>query len=158
MVSVGDGDYILTAEHVWKKFENAVGMGITLDKEDEDHKFFIRVDKIIAYGPELISDRDPWGPDMRLLRIPPEARKGLRDSKRFYPLNLDIPDPPNVSSLEIWMLMGAPHEQSKRLPKHVSLTMNGIFATIRSEYNFGGLDYFDLDMNISFLGIPKTTR
>lgn len=28
--------------------------------------------------------------------------------------------------------------------------MNGIFATIRSEYDFGRLDYFDLDMRISF--------
>jgi hypothetical protein len=59
MVSVGDQDYILTAAHVWKKFENTVGMGITLDKEDEDHRYFIRVDKIIPFGPELVSDRDP---------------------------------------------------------------------------------------------------
>ncbi len=51
--------------------------------------------------------------------------------------------------------MGSPAEQSKALPKHVSLTMNGIFATIRSEYNFSRLDYFDLDMRISFPGIPK---
>lgn len=155
LVSVGGTAYILSATHVWKKMESAAGVGITLDQEDVDHRFFIRTGAIIPYGPELVSDRDPWGPDMKLLKIPSEDAEKLRGSKRFYPLTLDLPESPNLSSLEIWMLMGSPAEQSARLPKHVSLTMNGIFATIRSEYNFGGLDYLDLDMDTTFPGIPK---
>jgi hypothetical protein len=135
--------------------ESAAGVGLTLDEEDVDHRFFIRTEEIIPYGPELVSDRDPWGPDMKLLKIPSESAKKLKQSKRFYPLTLDLPEPPNVSSLEILMLMGSPAERSTRMPRHVSLTMNGIFATIRSESNFGGLDYFDLDMDTTFPGIPK---
>jgi hypothetical protein len=92
---------------------------------------------------------------MQLLKIPSNYVTPLKGKNQCYHLTWEIPERPNVSSLEIWILMGSPAEQSKALPKHVSLTMNGIFATIRSEYNFNGLDYFDLDMRISFPGIPK---
>jgi len=155
LVSVENEVFILTATHVWNMMKNSAGVGLTLDKEDVDHKFFIPVGTITTYGPELVSDRDPWGPDMQLLKIPSEYATRLKERKQFYPLTLEIPEPPNVSSLEVWILMGSPEEQSNALPKHVSLTMNGMFATIRSEYNFGGLDYFDLDMKVTFPGIPK---
>jgi hypothetical protein len=155
LISARNEVFILTATHVWKMMEDCAGVGLTLDKENVDHKFFIPVAEIIPYGPEMVSDRDPWGPDMRLLKIPSHYTTYLKEKKRFYPLTLELPEPPNVSSLEVWILMGSPAEQSTALPKHVSLTMNGIFATIRSEYNFGGLDYFDLEMRITFPGIPK---
>ena len=41
----------------------SAGVGLTLDEDDVDHKFFIPVGAITAYGPELVSDRDPWGPE-----------------------------------------------------------------------------------------------
>jgi hypothetical protein len=155
LVCIEDEVFILTATHVWNLMKDAAGVGLTLDKEDVDHRCFIPVEAIYAYGPKLVSERDPWGPDMQLLKIPSDYVTRLKGQKQFYPLTTEIPEPPNVSSLEVWILMGSPAEQSKALPKHVSLTMNGIFATIRSEYNFSGLDYFDLDMRISFPGIPK---
>jgi len=155
LVSIENEVFILTATHVWNTMKASAGVGLTLDEEDVDHKFFIPVGAITTYGPELVSERDPWGPDMQLLKIPSDYATRLKGKKQFYPLTSEIPEPPNVSSLEVWILMGSPAEQSKVLPKHVSLTMNGIFATIRSEYDFSGLDYFDLDMRISFPGIPK---
>jgi hypothetical protein len=62
---------------------------------------------------------------------------------------------PNVNSLEVWVLMGSPAEQSTRDLKHASLTMNGIFATIRCHHTHDGYDYVDLDMDVTFPGIPK---
>jgi len=64
---------------------------------------------------------------MRLLRVPPEYADKLKEVKRFYTLTPEIPAPRNVNSLEVWLLIGSPAEQSKRSPKHASLTMNAIF-------------------------------
>jgi hypothetical protein len=155
LVSIGDSAYILTAAHVWEMFENAVGLGLTLEKEDVDHRFFIAVKSIVTFGPKEILSWGPWGPDMRLLKIPPEHTDKLKEVKQFYPLTADIPEPPNVNSLEVWLLIGSPTEQSTRTPKHASLTMNAIFATIRSNYTHAGLDYVDLEMDTTFPGIPK---
>jgi hypothetical protein len=155
LVSIGDSAYILTAAHVWEMFDNAVGLGLTLDKEHVDHRFFIAVKSIVTFGPKEIPSWGPWGPDMRLLEIPPEYSDKLKEAKQFYPLTADIPEPPNVDSLEVWLLIGSPAEQSTRTPKHASLTMNAIFATIRSNYTHAGLDYVDLEMDTTFSGIPK---
>ena len=155
LVSVGDSVYILTAAHVWDMFENAVGIGLTLDKEAVDHRFFMPVKSIIAFGPKDVPSWGPWGPDMRLLRIPPEYADKLKKVKKVYALTTEIPEPPNVNSLEVWLLIGLPTEQSTRTPKHASLTMNAIFATIRSNYSHAGLDYVDLKMDVTFPGIPK---
>jgi hypothetical protein len=156
LVSIGDSAYILTAAHGWEKFENALGIGLTLDKENVDHRFFMPVKSIMAFGPkEIPSWPDPWGPDMRLLKIPPEYADELKKVKKFYTLTADIPEPPNVNSLEVWLLIGSPQEQSTITPKHASLTMNAIFATIRSNDTHAGLDYVDLNMDPTFPGIPK---
>jgi hypothetical protein len=155
LVTVGVSAYVLTAGHVWEKFENAVGIGLTLEREDVDHRFFIAVKSVMAFGPKEIPSWGPWGPDMRLLRIPPEYADMLKKVKQFYTLTADIPEPPNVDSLEAWLLIGFPSEQSTRTPKHASLTLNAIFATIRSSYTHSGLDYVDLDMDPTFPGIPE---
>lgn len=155
-MTVGDAAYILTAFHVWEMFEGALGIGLTLDKEEVDHRFFMAVKSILPFGPAQVSNWNaPRGPDMRLLKIPPEHADKLKMAKRFYPLTADIPEPPNVSSLELSILIGSPAEQSERLPKHASLTMNAIYATIRSRDTHEGLDYLDLDMDITFPGIPR---
>lgn len=155
LVSVADSAYILTAAHVWEMFENAVGIGLTLDKEDVNHRFFMPVKSIMAYGPKDLPSWGPWGPDMRLLKIPREYADELRKVKKFYGLTIEIPEPPNINSLEVWLLIGSPAEQSTRTPKHASLTMNAIFATIRSNYTHSGLDYVDLKMDATFPGIPE---
>jgi hypothetical protein len=155
LVSVEDSAYILTAAHVWGMFENALGIGLTLEKEDVDHRFFMPTKSITAFGPKDIPSWGPWGPDMRLLRIPDEYADKLTKLKKFYALTTQIPEPLNVNSLEVWLLIGSPTEQSTRTPKHASLTMNAIFATIRSNYTHAGLDYVDLNMDVTFPGIPK---
>ena len=117
LVSLGSSAYILTAAHVWEMFAQAVGIGITLDKEDIDHRFFMAVKTILPFGPKEVPTWGPWGPDMRLLKIPAEHAQKLQLLKQFYPLTVEIPEPPNVNSLELWMLIGSPAEQSNRTPR-----------------------------------------
>lgn len=155
LVSVGDSEYILTAAHVWDMFESSAGLGLTLDKEDVDHRFFVPMKSIEAFGPKDIPSWGPWGPDMRLLQLPPDYADKLRKVKKFYVLTVNIPEPPKVNSLEVWLVIGSPAEQSERTPKHASLTINAIFATIRSSYIHDGLDYVDLNMDATFPGIPR---
>jgi hypothetical protein len=109
-VSIGDWTYILTAAHVWEMFENALGIGLKLDKEDVNHRFFMPVKSIMAFGPKDVPSWGPWGPDMRLLRIPLEYADELRKVKKFYALTAEILEPPNVNSLEAWLLIGSPTE------------------------------------------------
>jgi len=47
LVTVGDSCYVLTAAHVWEKFANAAGIGLTLDKEEVDHRFVMSVKSIV---------------------------------------------------------------------------------------------------------------
>ena len=130
LVSVGDADYILTAFHVWQLCEGAMGLGLTLDEEDVDHSFFIDMKLIVPFGPKQIFDwNSPRGPDMVLLEIPPQYLSRLKKAKRFYDMTVDVPELPKVSSLDVYIVIGSPGEQSKKLPKHASLTMNAIFAT-----------------------------
>ena len=156
LVSLGDAAYIMTAYHVWKMFDATVGIGLTLNEEDVDHRFFIDIKLVVPFGPKQLPDWDnPRGPDMVLLRIPPQYLDKLKEVKRFYPLTTDVPNPPNVDSLDVWILIGSPSEQGKILPKHASLTINAIYATIRSISTHEGLDYVDLDMDTTFSGIPR---
>jgi hypothetical protein len=156
LVSVGDTHYVLTAFHVWESFDGAVGLGLTLDKEDVDHRFFIDMKLIVPIGPKQLSNWNaPRGPDMVLLKIPPQYLDSLKSAKRFYPLTAHMPELPNVDSLDVWIVIGSPGEQSQKLPKHVSLTINSIFATVRSHDTVEGLDYMDLNMDTTFPGIPR---
>ncbi len=154
LVSIGDFEYILTANHVWQSFEKAAGLGLTLDKEDVDHKFFLPVSEIIPFGPKAVPSWGPWGPDMQLLRLPRKYALELRKVKRFYSLTAEIPELPNIDSLEVSVLIGAPDEQGKREPQHASLTINAMFPTIRSRYMHDGLNYVDLELPTTFPGIP----
>jgi len=157
LVSIGESSYILTAAHVWEYFEqnNPVGIGLTLDNEDVDHRFFMSVKSIVSYGPAKVGDWNPWGPDMRLLKMPDEFAVELKKVKRFYALTVEPPALPNVNSLELWILMGSPAAQGTFTDKHASLTMNAFFATIRCHQMHDDYDYVDLDMDVTFPGIPK---
>ena len=156
LVRVTDQAYILTAYHVWEEIKAAVGIGLTLNEEDVDHRFFMDVKLVAAFGPQKLPDWDiPRGPDMVLLRIPPQYLSKLQEVKKFYSLTADVPELSKVNSLDVWILIGSPGEQGTMLPKHASLTINAIYAAIRSESTHEELDYFDLDMDTTFPGIPK---
>ncbi len=156
LVSVETTCYIMTAYHVWKMFEGKIGIGLTLNEENVDHRFFLDVKLVVPFGPKQHRDWDnPRGPDMVLLRIPPQYLDVLKRVKRFYALTADVPNLPNVDSLDVWILIGSPSEQGKLLPKHASLTINAIYATIRSESTQDELDYVDLDMDTTSPGIPR---
>jgi hypothetical protein len=86
-----------------------VGIGLTLAEENVDHRFFMSVKSIVAYGVSRPSGwPTPWGPDMQLLKLPPDRARELKKGKQFYRLTAQMPDFPNVNSLELWVLMGHP--------------------------------------------------
>jgi hypothetical protein len=156
LVCVGGAAYVMTACRAWEKFQGTVGIGLTLNKEDVDLRFFMDVSLVTPFGPAQRSGRDnPRGPDMVLLKIPVQHLDRLKEVKTFYPLTTEVPKPPNIDSLDIWILIGSPSEQGKLLPKHASLTINAIHATIRSKSTHEELDYLDLDMDATFPGIPQ---
>jgi hypothetical protein len=155
LVSIGDSLYVLTAAHVWELFADAVGIGLTLDEEHVDHRFFIDIREIVPFGPKDTALWGPQGLDLRFLKIPPQPAAELRNVKKVYALTAEIPELPKVSSLGVWVLLGSPYEQSTITSKHASLTMNGFFATIKSEFVLNGHDYFELEMNPSHPGIPR---
>jgi hypothetical protein len=156
LVCVGDAAYVMTAYHVWEQFQNTVGIGLTLNEEDVDHRFFMDMNLVTPFGPAQRSGwANPLGPDMVLLKIPVQHLDKLKELKKFYPLTTEVPPPPNIDSVDIWILIGSPSEQGKMLPKHASLTINAIYATIRSKSSHEELDYVDLDMDTTFPGIPQ---
>jgi hypothetical protein len=157
LVTIDGSKCILTAAHVWEPFvrDKARGLGITL-KENDDHSFFIGIETIVASGPAKISEGwTKWGPDIVFLRIPPEVLGRIEAVKSFVNLTMKEAGPPNVDSLENWVLMGAPEVQGIFSPTHASLAMNAIFATILRFHTHGDFDYVDLDMDLSFPGIPE---
>lgn len=156
LVCIEDAAYVMTAYHVWEQFQGAAGIGLTLNEEDVDHRFFMDINLVEPFGPPQRSVwANPLGPDMVLLKIPVQHLDKLKQVKKFYPLTTELPKPPNIDSLDTWILIGSPSEQGKLLPKHASLTINAIYATIRSTSNHEGLDYVDLDMDTTFPGIPQ---
>jgi hypothetical protein len=156
LVCIGNAAYVMTAFHVWQQFQNTVGIGLTLNEEDVDHRFFMDMKLVTPFGPAQRSGwPNPLGPDMVLLKIPVQHVDRLKGVKKFYPLATEVPPPPNIDSLDIWILIGSPREQGEILLKHASLTINAIYAKVRSRSSHEGLDYVDLDMDTTFPGIPQ---
>jgi len=108
----------------------------------------------MPFGPKEVPSWGPWGPDMQLLRLPKKYVLELKKRKKFYSLTAEIPELPNIDSLEVSVLIGAPDEQGTREPQRASLTINAMFPTIRDRYTNDGLDYVDLELPVAFPGIP----
>src|ERR1700733_58122 len=71
LVSFRDSHFILTASHVWESLKKCDRICIPL-KENERCRFGIDPKEVVSCGPANPSTWNEWGPDIRLLRIPPE--------------------------------------------------------------------------------------
>jgi len=110
-VSYRDEDYFLTAAHVWhEKLKDAELVAIPLSEGSRKH-FSIKPSVLVAIGPERPAEWDRWGPDIVLLRIPPELVGKFRANGRSFH-NLSNPlRVPSICVVECWFQFGAPAEK-----------------------------------------------
>lgn len=108
LVSFRDSHYFLTATHVWEKaLKISDWIRIPL-KENSPCRFAINPKEIVSYGAQIPARWNEWGPDITLLRIPPE-RVGsfMAVGRPFYPLSMKR-EVRIDCALETTFLMGAP--------------------------------------------------
>jgi hypothetical protein len=114
LVSFRESHYFLTARHVWEGERNQENglkhcdwIRIAL-KENSPCRFAMRPGEVISYGPEVPSAWNEWGPDIVLLRIPPERVGSFTAVGRpFFPLSVKR-ERQLGCALETTFLMGAP--------------------------------------------------
>jgi hypothetical protein len=108
LVYFKDCHYILTASHVWEALKKCDYIRIPL-KEKEPCRFGIDPREIISHGPANPAKWSGWGPDVTLLRIPPERVGSFTAAGRpFYTLSAKRELRGVDCVLETTFLMGAP--------------------------------------------------
>jgi hypothetical protein len=100
--------YFLTAAHVWEKgLKRSDAIKIPLS-ENRRTRFAINPAEIVAFQPEFIGGDPEWGPDVALLRIPPERVGSFTAAGRtFYPLSVKRERALGCAA-QTWFLLGAP--------------------------------------------------
>jgi hypothetical protein len=155
-LTVGGSNYILTASHVWEealKCADKVGLTIT---EDIDHSFFMSVKAIFQCGLPKPAHWNEWGPDVTLLRVPPEHLGSIKAYKDFYSATVDGKTTSGVSHLEARLLMGTPAEFGEFTQNHAQVQIGGFFADVEAPCEaHGDFDYFDLYVDASSPGLPQ---
>ncbi len=113
LVSYRDSHYFLTAAHVWeKKLRVSDWIRIPL-KENSPCRFAISPNEIISCGAPIPARWNEWGPDITLLRIPPERVGSFTAVGRpFYPLSMKR-ELRIDCGFETTFLMGAPALRGK---------------------------------------------
>ena len=156
LVTVEGSHYILTASHVWEEvLKCADKVGITLT-EDIDHSFFMSVKAIVPSGPPKPASWNEWGPDVTLLRVPPEHLGSIKAHKDFYSATVDGKTTPGVSQIEARLLIGTPAELGEFAPNHAEVVIGGFFADVEAPCEaHGDFDYVDLDVDVSSPDLPK---
>jgi hypothetical protein len=88
LVSFRDSQYFLTATHVWEealKISDLIRIPL---KENSPCRFAISPREIVSFGSPIPERWNEWGPDVTLLRIPPERVGSFTAVGRpFYPLS-----------------------------------------------------------------------
>jgi hypothetical protein len=89
LVSFRDSHYFLTATHVWEgalKISDRICIPL---KENSPCRFAISPREIVSYSGPIPARWNEWGPDIALLRIPPERVGSFTAVGRpFYPLSM----------------------------------------------------------------------
>ena len=118
--------FILTALHVWEDgLKNSDQIGITL-KPEVTHRHGIVTRDVQAISLTKPAMWNEWGPDLVLLRIPPEHIGSINAYKVF--LNVEKPEIKiEREVLSVQVLLGAPAAFSKVNGTHVDLQINGMF-------------------------------
>ena len=134
--------YLLTAAHVWKALR---GDRFALSLESD--RLLVPINKSLVEPRVLDATGDAeWGPDLALIRIPDIIAADIRQVKAFY--NLDKHGPrlgePRQADLGLWVVVGAPEEQSSFGEKEAVLKICAFFSRIGSTAQRNGHDYLDL--------------
>ena len=148
--------YILTASHVWEDcLRKATKIGITV-AEGIRHSFYIDAADIVPLGPPKPATWSELGPDMVLLRVPPEHIGSISARKVFYSPLVDGKAVPEADNFKAWVLMGTPEALTNFTENIPHVQIGGYFAAKDIKYKSKGVyDYFDLGVDISSPGMPK---
>jgi hypothetical protein len=153
LVRLDNSRYILTARHVWDKvLQSARGVGITL-KANTNHKFVMDTQSLTVLGPEPPQAFSEWGPDLALLRVPPEHFGTIDAYKSFYNLSKLKAVEPDWE-LETHVLMGTPWVQGSFTQTHADLNISGFFVWGVPTHTSGDLDYLDVSVDVSLPEMP----
>jgi hypothetical protein len=155
LVLCGESHYILTAAHVWEKvLKSAVKVGITMT-DNIDHQHLTDVAAIIPTTlPLNDAGWNEWGPDLAMLRIPPERVGGIK----AYHVFEDVQAPPRllgVDCLECWFVMGTPKELGVFTQSHADV-QTLMCSADPQPHECGEHDYFDLLLDTNALNMPKS--
>jgi len=153
LVFVTDSHYILTAAHVWDRLQSTPTLGITVT-DNINHKFQIPVPAIFptVFQPDALAWNE-WGPDLALLRIPPELVGGIQAFQGFE--HILAPPKPFGKVGETWVAMGVPEELAKLTQTHAELQISGRFVA-PNPHTHGQHDYFDFEVDSSSPEMPTT--
>jgi hypothetical protein len=154
-VFVGGSHYILTAAHVWEKvLRFAVKVGIVLP-DNIKHSYLIDVDAITTTTLKPKSSVwTEWGPDLALLRIPPEHVGGIKAFHVFEYLE-SPPRPLPVKSCKCWVVMGSPGELGTFTKNYAEVLITGRFVDPKPRRR-AKYDYFDFDLDSTSPDLPKS--
>ncbi|HYA63928.1 MAG TPA: hypothetical protein VED66_12055 [Candidatus Sulfotelmatobacter sp.] len=155
LYSARGGCFILTAAHVWDQvLRPAARVGITLD-EDIDHSFLMESAALAPLGPPRPDVWGDWGPDITLLRVPPEHLGTINAYRVFYDPAVDGVGAPVGDCLEAKVLLGTPAALGDFTRNHANITINGFFVGLDPERRArDGFDYLDVEVDVVEPGAP----
>jgi hypothetical protein len=169
LVSFRDSYYVLTAAHVWHGrpgkddgLSRADKILIPL-KVNQPTRFSITKEEIVPFAPEIASTWNEWGPDVIMLRLPPERIGSfLAVGRSFY--NLSKKREKNLNCFETKFLMGAPSERgtytatgaNAEVQAMVLTKLSGHYQISRSSHiPREGFDYINLAVDNTLPGVAK---
>jgi hypothetical protein len=156
-VSYRGTDYFLTASHVWhEKLKDAEVIAVPL-KEDSKKYFSIRPSALVACGPDKPANWSEWGPDIVLLRIPPELVGKFRANGRSFH-NLSHPTRRSfVCAVDYWFQLGAPAERGHYTHDRGVPEMDGILVWPSTGYYGPPSSHTPAKDEFDFIDVPLNT-
>lgn len=169
LVSFRDSYYVLTAAHVWHGDDSRADGLRKADriliplKENQPTRFSIAPDQIVSFGPEIPPQWNEWGPDIIMLRLPPERIGSIQAVGRsFY--NLSKKKELRIDCVETTFLTGAPKEKGvftpagafPELQAMLLLKSTGPYLTLCSSHALRqDFDYIDVGVDNTLPGVAK---
>ena len=160
LLALGKEHYILTAAHVWEEvLKSASRIGITLI-EGMDHRYPIDVKSVEPFALIKPAAWNEWGPDMTLLRVPPEHLPEITAHRVFYDASVDGKSaPPGVDAVETKVVMGTPADFGSYTQNHADILILGLFVNVDAPYEMkGDFDYYDFDVDTTSPNTPEDFR
>lgn len=172
LVSFRGGKFVLTAGHVWhgdgrsdSGLKNADAIQIPL-KEGEPKRLLIVPADIVAFGPEIPEAWNQWGPDLIMLRLPPDRIGSFEAVGRsFY--NLSRAAKTNPQCTDTLFLVGAPakrgnFEGGKAIPEMQAMLLwkatGPYMRTSAPHPTRQDFDYIDVGINTNAPFVARTFK